>query len=243
MSEAEKKLPKHVAIILDGNGRWAQRRNLPRTEGHRKGGENLRKLIDVVLELQIPYISLYTFSTENWKRPKSEVQFLWQLMKEFFQKYIDECIEKQISIKVSGDTQKLPIENQQVLNEAVAKTKIFGKLIVNFCINYGSQQEILHACNVLLEQKIEQYKKTGYYTKADIEEFEKCLYTYPLPPVDLLIRPGGEKRISNFLLWQNAYAEIYFTDTLWPDFTKEDLIKALDWYSTRQRKFGGLIPV
>jgi undecaprenyl diphosphate synthase len=234
-------LPKHIAIILDGNGRWAKQRNLPRSEGHRQGGENLKKLIDVILELEIPYISLYTFSTENWKRPKSEIQSLWNLLQEFFTKYLEECKQKQICIKVSGDISKLPKASQEILNKAVQETKKNKRLLANFCINYGSQQEILRAVNQIIQIKIEQYKNTGKISDVKIKEFEKHLYTYPLPSVDLLIRPGGEQRISNFLLWQCAYAELYFTDVLWPDFSREELFKALEWYSGRERRFGGLI--
>lgn len=234
-------LPKHIAIILDGNGRWAKQRNLPRSEGHRQGGENLKKLVDVILELEIPYISLYTFSTENWKRPKSEIQSLWNLLQEFFTKYLEECKQKQICIKVSGDISKLPKASQEILNKAVQETKKNKRLLANFCINYGSQQEILRAVNQIIQIKIEQYKNTGKISDVKIKEFEKHLYTYPLPSVDLLIRPGGEQRISNFLLWQCAYAELYFTDVLWPDFSREELFKALEWYSGRERRFGGLI--
>jgi undecaprenyl diphosphate synthase len=235
------RLPKHIAVILDGNGRWAKQRNLPRSEGHRQGGENLKKLIDVILELEIPYISLYTFSTENWKRPKSEIQSLWNLLQEFFTKYLEECKQKQICIKVSGDISKLPKASQEILNKAVQETKKNKRLLANFCINYGSQQEILRAVNQIIQIKIEQYKNTGKISDVKIKEFEKHLYTYPLPSVDLLIRPGGEQRISNFLLWQCAYAELYFTDVLWPDFSREELFKALEWYSGRERRFGGLI--
>jgi len=235
------RLPKHIAIILDGNGRWAKQRNLPRSEGHRQGGENLKKLVDVILELEIPYISLYTFSTENWKRPKSEIQSLWNLLQEFFTKYLEECKQKQICIKVSGDISKLPKASQEILNKAVQETKKNKRLLANFCINYGSQQEILRAVNQIIQIKIEQYKNTGKISDVKIKEFEKHLYTYPLPSVDLLIRPGGEQRISNFLLWQCAYAELYFTDVLWPDFSREELFKALEWYSGRERRFGGLI--
>jgi len=235
------RLPKHIAIILDGNGRWAKQRNLPRSEGHRQGGENLKKLVDVILELEIPYISLYTFSTENWKRPKSEIQSLWNLLQEFFTKYLEECKQKQICIKVSGDISKLPKASQEILNKAVQETKKNKRLLANFCINYGSKQEILRAVNQIIQIKIEQYKNTGKISDVKIKEFEKHLYTYPLPSVDLLIRPGGEQRISNFLLWQCAYAELYFTDVLWPDFSREELFKALEWYSGRERRFGGLI--
>jgi undecaprenyl diphosphate synthase len=235
------RLPKHIAIILDGNGRWAKQRNLPRSEGHRQGGENLKKLVDVILELEIPYISLYTFSTENWKRPKSEIQSLWKLLQEFFTKYLEECKQKQICIKVSGDISKLPKASQEILNKAVQETKKNKRLLANFCINYGSKQEILRAVNQIIQIKIEQYKNTGKISDVKIKEFEKHLYTYPLPSVDLLIRPGGEQRISNFLLWQCAYAELYFTDVLWPDFSREELFKALEWYSGRERRFGGLI--
>jgi undecaprenyl diphosphate synthase len=237
------KLPKHIAVILDGNGRWAKLRNLSRSEGHRKGGENLKNFLDIILELQIPFISLYTFSTENWKRPQSEILSLWNLMEEFFSKYLSECLEKKICIKISGDITKLPKAKQKILLEAIEKTKKNKNLVANFCINYGSHQEILYAVNKIIEEKFQKFQHDGKWKKINEKEFEKYLYTYPLPPVDLLIRPGGEYRISNFLLWQCAYAEFYFTDTLWPDFSRNDLYKALEWYSKRERRFGGLISV
>ncbi len=232
-------LPKHIAIILDGNGRWAQSRNLPRSEGHRQGGETLKKILDVMLEINIPYVSLYTFSTENWKRPKQEILTLWKLMKEFFSQYLNEAVQKGIRIKVSGDISKLPKENQNIINESISKTKKNKKLIVNFCINYGSHKEILYAVNQILITKLNMNKK-NYNIKITEKDIERHLYTYPLPSVDLLIRPGGEHRISNFLLWQSAYAEIYFTNVLWPDFSREDLIKALHWFAQRERRYGGL---
>ncbi len=240
MKISKKNLPQHIAIILDGNGRWAKKQNLPRTEGHKQGGENLRKLIDVIIKLKIPFVSLYVFSTENWKRPKNEVVSLWQLMYDFFSKYLNECMKKGIQIKISGDVTKLPLKNQEIIRKVVNETKNNKKLVANFCINYGSQQEIVNTCNALIEKKVKEFQQKKKIKKATLKDFEKSLSTYPLPPVDLLIRPGGEVRISNFLLWQLAYAELYFTEVLWPDFSEEDLLKAIEWFSRRKRRFGGI---
>jgi len=242
--EAENPNPRHVGIILDGNGRWAKRRGIARSEGHRAGGEALDRLLDSVLELNIPFISLYAFSTENWKRPKSEVQALWKLMKEFFSSRLERCIEKGIRVHASGDLSRLPAANRNLIAEVIEKTKSNRNLTANFCVNYGSQHEILHAVTRIVEERINFFRKgKGEKARAPVtqNELEKNLYTYPLPPVDLLVRPGGEKRLSNFLLWQSAYAELYFTDTLFPDFGKRQLNAAVKWFKTRPRKFGGLL--
>ena len=238
-----KDLPRHTAIILDGNGRWAKRQNLPRSAGHRAGGENLNRLLEKVIELGIPFISLYTFSTENWKRPPGEISALWTLLEEFFQTHLEHCLRLGVRIQVSGSLSKLPSQSQKCLTDAVLQSAQCSKLTANFCINYGSHEEILRACHALIQKRLALYEK-GNQKKAGAPlkqaEFEECLYTSGLPPVDLLIRTGGEMRISNFLLWQSAYAEIYVTETLWPDFSYENLIEALLWFQKRNRRFGGL---
>lgn len=237
------RFPEHVAIILDGNGRWAQSRGLSRSEGHRAGGEALKRLLDFFLKLQIPAISLYAFSTENWRRPKSEVEALWSLMSDFFTKHVDECREMGIKVRTSGDLSRLPQKSRAEIEKVIHLTSRGKKLTANFCVNYGSQDEILHAIDKIVEQRIELYDN-GQRRKARAsvrkKEFEKNLYTRGLPDVDLLVRPGGESRVSNFLLWQIAYAEIYVTEQLWPDFTESDMVDALLWFQSRNRRFGGL---
>ena len=246
-----KKLPKHVAMILDGNGRWAKERGLSRSKGHRAGGENLDSLIDAVLEIGIPNISLFAFSTENWKRPPSEIKELWNLLSEFFETRLKRCLNLGVKVMTSGDISRLPQKTQNILEEIKELTKKNKNLIVNFCVNYGSQFEILRACNLILEKKILKEnlllkKKNNINNinnktqKISLKEFEKHLYTYGLPPVDLLVRTGGEMRLSNFMLWQAAYSEIYITNTFFPDFDLPELIKALVWFSTRNRRFGDI---
>ncbi len=232
-----------MAIILDGNGRWAAQRGLSRSEGHRAGGETLTHLLDFFIRLKVPAVSLYVFSTENWKRPKSEVQAIWRLMNQFFESRLKLCMDLKIRVMASGDLGRLPAENRARVEQVLSQTRKHKRLTVNFCVNYGAQAELLHAANQILAdrlQKLEKGDRKRAFTPATIREFESHLYTHPLPPVDLLVRPGGEWRISNFLLWQSAYAEIYVTDTLWPDFSEERLVEALLWYQGRKRRFGGL---
>ncbi len=234
--------PRHVAIILDGNGRWAKKRGLSRSEGHRAGGEALDRLLDDALEIGIPFISLYAFSTENWKRPRAEIQAIWKLMREFFTDRLQRCIEKGIRVHASGDLSRLPAANRKLILHVIEKTAKNKALTANFCVNYGSMDEISHAATEIVRERLSLAKKGK---KADAvvsaKEIEKHLYTHPIPPVDLLVRPGGESRLSNFLLWQCAYAELYFTDVLWPDFGRRDLQAALKWFRSRPRKFGGLL--
>ncbi len=231
-------LPQHIAIIMDGNGRWATQKGLPRSEGHKAGANSIDRLMETALELSIPYISLYAFSTENWKRPISEIQSIFQLLNEFIDSQLNKIHSNGIKIQHSGRVQRIPFMSFKKIYKAVQLTKNNTKMTLNFCLNYGGKEEILNACNKVIKKKIKNNDKLDKGITQ--EELEKELYTYPLPPVDLLIRTAGEQRISNFLLWQIAYAEIYFTNTLWPDFHKEDLFQALEWYSNRVRKFGGL---
>lgn len=238
-----KVLPKHAALILDGNGRWAKKQKLPRFTGHRAGGENLNRILEHSVDLGIPFLSLYTFSTENWKRPRKEVKALWELLEEFFQSHLERCQRLGVRIQVSGSLSELPSQSRSCLEEAIIKTAHCSKLTANFCINYGSQEEILRACNTLIQKRLALYEKgEKKQAKAILKqsEFEEYLYSKGLPPVDLLVRTGGEMRISNFLLWQCAYAEIYVTETLWPDFSYENLWEALLWFQSRHRRFGGL---
>lgn len=233
-----KSIPRHIAVIMDGNGRWATAQGKKRTEGHRQGAVAIDNLMDACLELGLENISLYAFSTENWKRPVLEVKAIFDLLIEYIDTRLDVIHDKGIRIQHSGSRGKIPKVALASIDRAVAKTAKNKKLTVNFCLNYGSQDEILNACQKLYQDRIAKGKDPG--AKVSPKEFEKYLYTYPLPPVDLLIRTAGEERISNFLLWQIAYAEVYFTKTLWPDFNREALLDALDSYDKRTRKFGGL---
>jgi undecaprenyl diphosphate synthase len=236
-------LPKHVAIILDGNGRWARQRGLGRSEGHKAGAATVDRLLEYYLTLGIPYISLYTFSTENWKRPAGEIAAIWRLLNEFFEKRLEFCREKGIRIRVSGNINALPSDSRKIVKKAIEETSGGKSFTVNFCINYGARAEILHAANEILKERMRYFRKgklRAALKKINEAEFEKYFYTYPLPDVDILIRPGGEKRVSNYMLWQIAYAEIRVIDVLWPDFTEIDLLESLIWYQNRNRRFGGL---
>ncbi|MES0491226.1 MAG: polyprenyl diphosphate synthase [Leptospirales bacterium] len=231
-------IPKHLAIIMDGNGRWAQDRGLSRLDGHKHGADILDRLLDTILELKIPYVSLYAFSTENWKRPKTEVTALFELLNRYLKDRLNKMVEKGICMRVSGDIQGLPFISRNLVNGALERTRNGTNLVANFCINYGSRDEIVHAVESLIaERSSHKVKKSANLTWEDIDSF---LYTSGMPGVDLLIRTGGEKRLSNFLLLQSAYAEIYFTETLWPEFNEKELLEILQWYQSRVRKFGGL---
>lgn len=232
-------IPSHIAVIMDGNGRWAENQGKKRTEGHREGANAIDRLLDVALEYKIPNISLYAFSTENWKRPITEIQAIFGLLVEFIETRLDTIHEKGIRIHHSGARNKLSKTVLSKIDHAMAVTKKNKKLTANFCLNYGGHEEILsNFSRVMAARKA---KKEALDKAISPKEFEKYLYTSPLPPVDLLIRTAGEQRISNFLLWQSAYAEMYFTSTLWPDFGRTSLEEALQFFDSRKRKFGGLL--
>ncbi|MDU2025073.1 MAG: isoprenyl transferase [Finegoldia magna] len=224
------RLPKHIAIIMDGNGRWATKRNKPRVFGHNEG---MKRVVDVVensLNIGIKYLSLYAFSTENWKRPQKEIDFLMQILIKYIDDQLNKLVTQGVKINILGDISVLPEKVIQKIEYALDSTKDNDKLILNIAINYGSRQEILKAVNTAIEK--------GEILTDD--EFSNLLYTRNQPDVDLLIRPGGEKRLSNFLLYQMSYAELYFSDIYWPDFKLESLIDAIYWYQNRDRRFGGL---
>ena len=224
------RLPKHIAIIMDGNGRWATKRNKPRVFGHNEG---MKRVVDVVensLNIGIKYLSLYAFSTENWKRPQKEIDFLMQILIKYIDDQLNKLVTQGVKINILGDISVLPEKVIQKIEYALDSTKDNDKLILNIAINYGSRQEILKAVNTAIEK--------GEILTDD--EFSNLLYTRNQPDVDLLIRPGGEKRLSNFLLYQMSYAELYFSDIYWPDFKLESLIDAIYWYQNRNRRFGGL---
>ncbi|MCP4129889.1 MAG: di-trans,poly-cis-decaprenylcistransferase [bacterium] len=226
-------IPAHLAIIMDGNGRWAKKHSLSRSEGHKKGADAVEPLMDVALDLGIKAVSLYAFSTENWLRPAAEVKGLWKLIEYFFKEKLDMIKSKGIQITHSGTTKRLPPTTKKTISRAVEATKENKKLILNFCINYGGRQEIVEAVNTWVGSR-----KTN--EKLSLKKLEKNLYTANMPEVDLMIRTSGEYRISNFLIWQMAYAELIFVDELWPDFTPEHLYKAIHEYQQRERRFGGL---
>ncbi|MDU2638823.1 MAG: isoprenyl transferase [Finegoldia magna] len=224
------RLPKHIAIIMDGNGRWATKRNKPRVFGHNEG---MKRVVDVVensLNIGIKYLSLYAFSTENWKRPQKEIDFLMQILIKYIDDQLNKLVTQGVKINILGDISVLPKKVIQKIEYALDSTKDNDKLILNIAINYGSRQEILRAVNTAIV----------YGEILTDDEFSKLLYTRNQPDVDLLIRPGGEKRLSNFLLYQMSYAELYFSDIYWPDFKLESLIDAIYWYQNRNRRFGGL---
>ncbi|HHW08033.1 MAG TPA: isoprenyl transferase [Clostridia bacterium] len=230
-------LPKHIAIIMDGNGRWAQRRNMPRAMGHRQGVESLRGIVEACLELGIEILTVYAFSTENWKRPKEEVDILMNLLVEYLQKEMNNLDRQGVRICPIGEISKLPAAAIRELEKAQAKTKTNDRLILNIALNYGGRAEIVQAV-----KGIARLLQEGTIKPEEITEelISRHLTTRGLPDPDLLIRPSGEYRISNFLLWQIAYTEFWFTDALWPDFTKEHLLEAIRAYQKRERRFGGL---
>ena len=226
------KIPKHIAIIMDGNGRWANERNLPRIIGHKVGSESVREIIRVCLELGIEYLTLYSFSTENWQRPKEEIEGLMELLKFLLKNEVDELNRNGVSIKAIGRLDYLPNDVKNELFKAIEKTKNNNKLKLYLALSYGGRQEILDAINKIINSKLE---------FVDEGNFRNFLYDPNLPDPDLLIRTSGEYRISNFLLWQISYSEFYFTKTLWPEFRREEFIKAIEDYSKRKRKFGKVI--
>ena len=232
------KIPQHVAIIMDGNGRWAKAKGLPRVAGHRAGVKSVREAVKAALDIGIPVLTLYAFSQENWKRPKEEVSVLMNLLDHFLDKEIDNLLEQGVRFRALGRIEALPPRVQKKLSEAVQRTASNSKLIFNIALNYGARTEILDAVReVLHEAKTNVALMNGGLDEA---YFSERLYTRGLPDPDLLIRTSGEMRLSNFLLWQLSYAEIYITKKNWPDFHKEDFMKAVRDYQKRERRFGDI---
>ena len=224
----------HLAIIMDGNGRWAKENKLPRTAGHYKGVEVLRKITIYANSLGIKCLTVYAFSTENWKRSLDEVNYIMSLPKIFFDSYINELMENNVKIMIIGDKEKIPVETMSVIQNAIDTTANNTGLILNFAFNYGSRDEIVKACKAYALDY-----KDGKVDDLDEESFSSYLYTKDLPEVDLLIRTGGQMRLSNFLLYQIAYSEFVVVDTLWPDFNNEILDECIEQFNSRQRNFGG----
>lgn len=230
-------IPEHVAIIMDGNGRWAKKRGLPRVEGHKEGMNAVREITKTAVELNIKTLTLYAFSTENWKRPQSEVEFLMRLPKEFLHTYLPELIENNVKISIIGEFDTLPIYTKKAVQYAIDRTADNDGLLLNFAFNYGSRSEIIKAIKQISEDV--NRGKTSI-NAIDETSVSKYLYTHNLSDPDLLIRTSGEQRLSNFLLWQLAYAEFWFTDVLWPDFNCDIFIEALYDYQKRIRRYGGI---
>ncbi|MCR4393227.1 MAG: polyprenyl diphosphate synthase [Dehalococcoidales bacterium] len=227
-------LPNHVAIIMDGNGRWAERRGLPRSAGHQAGFNRIRTAVKTMLLHNIKYLTVYSFSTENWNRPAEEVKAILDLLVNNIDREAEELNHQQVQLRHIGRLNELPENVRDAIIRACTLTRNNNRLIFSFAFNYGGRIEILDAARRLLACQIPP-------ENLDEKVWTSNLYTAGLPDVDLLIRTGGELRISNFLLWQSAYAEFYFTRILWPDFTRRHLEKALEVYSRRQRRFGGLL--
>jgi undecaprenyl diphosphate synthase len=229
------KLPKHVAIIMDGNGRWAKNRALNRIRGHENGINSVRDVVRTSREIGIQYLTLYAFSEENWKRPKHEVDALMNLLKRFLKKELDEMLENGIRFQTIGRSGKLPEDVQRLLSETSDKTSQNKDMVLNLALSYGGRQEIVDAIQKISRRIESKGLRPEEITQQTISD---SLYTAGIPDPDLLIRTSGEYRISNFLLWQIAYAEIYITPTLWPDFRKEEYLLAIEAFQKRERRFG-----
>lgn len=226
-------IPKHVAIILDGNGRWAKMRNKPRTFGHKNGADNV---VDIAIHAKkrgVKYLTLYAFSTENWKRPATEVDYLMKLLIKFVDKKIDQLMEEDCKINFLGDMSALPEDTYDAVKKALDRTKDNKSLFINIALNYGGRDDVVHALKQIID--------SGYASNQITEELiSQNLYTKGLPDPDLMIRPGGEIRISNFLIYQIAYSELYFSNVLWPDFDEAEFDKAIYEYAKRNRRFGDI---
>ena len=220
----------HIAIIMDGNGRWGKKRGKSRNFGHLKGIDIIENLVKESIKIKIPILTFYTFSTENWKRPRKEISFLFKLIEDYFNKEINNIVKNGVKINILGNLNPLPKKIKKCLIKSMSITKNCKKIIVNLAINYGSKYEILNAYKQLKRKKI----------KASFKDFEKNLYTKGMPDPDFLIRTGGEKRLSNFLLWQLAYSELYFIRKLWPDFKVADFRKIIKDFRKVKRKFGNI---
>lgn len=233
----EKRIPKHIAIIMDGNGRWAQKRGMPRAFGHREGAETLKKIVRFSSDIGVGALTAYAFSTENWKRPTEEVNLLMKLISDYLDGNIEEMHQNNVRVRFIGKTEELSDVLRHKIEKAQARTANNTGLVLNLAVNYGARTEITRAVQIIASQV-----RDGMIKPEDITEntIHQQLYTANLPDPDLLIRPSGDLRISNFLLWQCAYTEFWFTETNWPDFTPELLVQAISDFQNRERRFGGL---
>lgn len=230
-------LPRHIAIIMDGNGRWAQKRHLPRTEGHKAAVQSVRETVEICGEIGVEVLTLYSFSTENWKRPEPEVRVLMSLLKEQLRRETDELDRNNVQVRAIGEVDQLPADVLRELERAIERTRDNTGLKLVLALNYGGRKEIARAVRMIADEV-----KSGRLNPDEIDEnlLSRYLYTSDLPDPDLLIRTSGEMRVSNFLLWQIAYTELYITPVLWPDFRKRHLLEAVIDYQRRERRFGGL---
>ena len=231
MFETNNSLPLHIAIIMDGNGRWAAARGLPRSAGHREGAQAVRRTLEAARDMGIKYLTLYAFSTENWTRPKEEINTLMQLLERTLDEYQKSAQKADYRVLVSGERERLPAGILAKMDELVRSTESNKGLTVHLALNYGARQEIVHAVNQILKEGL---------AEVTPQDISRRLYQPEIPEPELIIRTSGEQRLSNFLLWQAAYSEFYFTPVLWPDFNKEELQKAVDAYRARKRRFGGI---
>lgn len=233
----ELQIPSHIAIIMDGNGRWAKKRALPRIAGHHEGMKVVRKITRLANEVGVKALTLYAFSTENWKRPKMEVDYLMKLPEEFLGSFLPELVEENVKVIMMGDKEMLPTHTRSAIEKAMEDTKENTGLILNFALNYGSRYEIIEGIKEVLKDC-----KNGIINENELNEdiFSSYLMTNGLSDPDLLIRTSGEIRLSNFMLWQLAYTEFWFTDVLWPDFSEDHFIEAIEVFQNRQRRFGGV---
>jgi undecaprenyl diphosphate synthase len=231
----QSKLPNHIAIIMDGNGRWAKQQNLPRLEGHRRGSETVEEVVTFCRELGIKHLTLYAFSQENWNRPEVEVSSLMELLRLFLVEKREKLVKNEIRLRAIGQIDRLPEGVLRELTQSIHDTRNFSKMTLTLALSYSSRSEIVDAVNQVIRSVTANEDVAKVLSES---EFDRCLYTEGRTPPDLLIRTSGEYRISNFLLWQMAYTELHFTETLWPDFTKNDLLKAIREYQSRERRFG-----
>ncbi|AER66784.1 undecaprenyl diphosphate synthase [Thermovirga lienii DSM 17291] len=242
MSKVEKSLhkdspsniPVHVAIIMDGNGRWAQKRKLPRLFGHKEGAKTVERVLEIAIKRGIRYLTLYAFSTENWKRPKEEVEGLFSLLKNYLTKKSGDLQQNDIRLRFAGRIESLPEDVRMAMVKVQKETSNCKTLDLILCINYGGRQEIIDAARKLLDIY------SSNIDEIDEVSFRSCLYLPDVPDPDLIIRTSGEMRLSNFLLWQSSYSELFFTETLWPDFSEKDFDEALESYAKRQRRYGAV---
>ncbi len=226
-------LPRHIAIIMDGNGRWAEHHGLPRTEGHKAGTSSARKIVTQCRKLGIPNVTFYTFSKENWSRPREEVSFLFEMLQSYLKSEMDSLLERDIRLNVLGDWDELPFALRQILRHVCSKSSHCKSMVVNLALNYSGREEIVRACRKLVAQGLSPDQITEQLLADNLD-------TAGQPDPDLIIRTSGEQRLSNFLLYQAAYSELVFTPVLWPDFDEACLQAALDEFSRRSRRFGGL---
>lgn len=230
--EQSLKIPTHIGFIMDGNGRWATQRGLSRSEGHRQGAEALKKVVKACSQKGIKVVSIYAFSCENWsKRPQAEIKFLFSLITQFVKKEMKDYVKAGYRVRFSGNLSQLPKTTQNAVLKVIDASKNNDGLIVNIALNYGSHQEILRAVNMILQSGLRE---------IDEQMLEDCLYSAGLPPLDVVVRSSGEKRLSNFMLWQASYSELIFLDKYWPDFNEDTLEDILKEYSNRDRRFGGI---